>query len=125
MAHWGEPLVNKRFPELVKRVKSFDVFVDCSTNLSVPIDETRVYAIVESGLDSMRMSIDGATQETYAKYRVKGDLDLVIKNIKQLVAAKAALGVSTPLLRWQFLQFPWNAHETEDAKRNGGGPWRR
>jgi len=59
----------------------------------------------------MILSIDGATQEHYARYRQNGDLRLVYRNIEALVKAKASLGKKTPVICWQFLVFTHNVHE--------------
>lgn len=65
----------------------------------------------------MILSIDGSTQENYEKYRRRGDLSLVLDNVTRLVATKRELQSATPRLRWQFLIFPWNRHEIDEARR--------
>lgn len=117
LALWGEPLLNKRFADMVRLLKAYGVFCETSTNLSVPLTDARIEEIIASGLDEMRLSIDGATQETYEKYRVGGDLGLVLRNVRRLVDIKRRLGVKKPKLRWQYLLFPWNHHEREAAER--------
>ena len=72
-------------------------------------------AYVESGLDYMMVSIDGATQEVYERFRRKGDLDRAYKNVRSLVAARQRLGRRTPILAWRFLAFEHNAHEIPAA----------
>ncbi len=113
---WGEPLLNKHLPELIERCKRHDIWVLISTNLSVPMKPDAIEALVSSGVDSLILSIDGATQETYEIYRKGGELDLVIENIRQLVAAKRRLGRPTPYLYWRYLEFEWNRHEIEAAR---------
>jgi hypothetical protein len=113
--NYGEPLLNKRFPEFVQHSKKYLLCVATSTNLSMPLADTD--SIVASGLDKMVLSIDGATQETYARYRRKGKLDLVLENVRNLVASKKRLGVESPYLVWQFLTFEHNAHEVDAAIR--------
>jgi len=72
-------------------------------------------AYASSGLDFMTLSIDGATQGVYEKYRRKGDLEQAFRNIRSLVEAKRRLGSGTPIISWQFLAFEHNAHEIEAA----------
>jgi MoaA/NifB/PqqE/SkfB family radical SAM enzyme len=115
LALWGEPLLNKRFAEIVGLCKRHSLFCETSTNLSLPLSEAAIDDIVRSGLDEMRLSIDGATQDTYARYRVNGNLDLVLRNVGRLIAAKCRFGSERPRLRWQYLLFPWNAHEKDAA----------
>ena len=113
--NYGEPLLNKRFAEIVRKSREYLLHTFTSTNLSMPLDNAE--AIVESGLDYMILSIDGATQPVYERYRRGGNLGLVLENVRKLAAAKKALGSSTPWLEWQFLTFEHNHHELADARR--------
>jgi MoaA/NifB/PqqE/SkfB family radical SAM enzyme len=113
--NYGEPLLNKQFAEIVRSSKAYLLHTFTSTNLSMPIDSAE--SIVESGLDYMTLSIDGATQPVYERYRRKGDLALVLENARKLAAAKRALGSATPRLVWQFLTFEHNYHELGEARR--------
>jgi MoaA/NifB/PqqE/SkfB family radical SAM enzyme len=108
---WGEPLLNLQFPELVRRLKKYEIWVETSTNLSLPLSNERIEELVSCGLDSMRLSIDGATQTVYERYRKNGNLDLVLENVRRIVACKKEHGTRTPFLKWQYLLFPWNTHE--------------
>lgn len=110
----GEPFLNDDFLEMVKYASDNKMFTLVSTNANVDFSAE---AIVKSGLDSMIVSLDGATQETYNKYRVNGQLEKVIKNVESLVSAKRKLNSSKPLLRWQFLVLKHNEHELEDIKK--------
>ena len=117
---WGEPLLNKRLPELIAKCKSREIWVLISSNMSVPLTAASIDALVMSGLDSIILSIDGATQETYQTYRRGGDLALVLGNVRRLVEAKRRLGLRTPHLYWRYLTFPWNRHEIEMARDKAG-----
>jgi MoaA/NifB/PqqE/SkfB family radical SAM enzyme len=70
---------------------------------------------VDSGLDFMTVSLDGATQATYERYRREGDLEMAFANIRALVAAKRECGKENPIISWQFLAFQHNAHEIDPA----------
>jgi len=85
-----------------------------STTLSVRRFDAEAY--VESGLDSVNLSIDGATQPVYQRFRRNGDLELVLGNLRKLVAAKRRLGKRYPLLAWNFLAFEHNVHEIPLAR---------
>ncbi|MEA2096959.1 MAG: radical SAM protein [Candidatus Cloacimonadota bacterium] len=110
----GEPYLNKDFSKMVKYASYRGLFTLVSTNGNIDYDAEDV---VNSGLDSMIVSLDGTTQETYNKYRVNGKLDKVIKGVKEIVAAKKKLNRTNPLLRWQFLVMKHNEHEIEEIKQ--------
>jgi hypothetical protein len=72
--------------------------------------------IVESGLDLLRASIDGATPESYVKYRVGGNFERAVEFLSRLRddrnRARSAL-----LVEWKYILFDWNdsAEEMEHA----------
>jgi pyruvate-formate lyase-activating enzyme len=110
--NWGEPLLDKRTPELVRRAKRHHLHVCLSTNFSVRFDAD---ALVGSGLNFLFLSLDGATQETYEKFRRGGDLGLCLDNVRRVVEAKRRLGSGVPYVVWRFLTFEHNLHEVEAA----------
>jgi len=114
---WGEPLLNKDLPAMIARCKQRDIWVLLSSNMSVPLKPHAIDCLVRSGLDSIILSIDGATQATYSRYRRGGSLDLALDNVRQLVAAKRAFGSPTPHIYWRYLIFDWNRHEIWQARQ--------
>jgi MoaA/NifB/PqqE/SkfB family radical SAM enzyme len=107
--NYGEPTANLQTPEFIRLAKAYLIQTVLSTNLTVGRFDAEAY--VASGLDFMYLSIDGATQPVYERFRQKGRIDLVFENIRKLVDAKKRLGMRTPILRWQFLAFEHNEHE--------------
>ena len=110
----GEPFLNKDFYEMISYASQNKLFTMTSTNGNVKIDAEK---LVQSGLKSLIISLDGATQETYNKYRVNGELSKVIENVKNIVAAKRKLHSKFPILRWQFLVMKHNEHEIEKISK--------
>jgi MoaA/NifB/PqqE/SkfB family radical SAM enzyme len=107
--NYGEPLLNPDTPKFIRRSKSYLAQTMLSTNMSVPRFDAEAY--VKSGLDYMILSIDGATQPVYERFRKKGNIEVVYRNIVKLVEAKRRLGKRTPVICWQYLAFEHNAHE--------------
>lgn len=113
--NYGEPLLNLNTPKLIGLAKRYLVTTLISTSLSVKRFDPDAY--VASGLDFMVISIDGATQEIYGRYRRNGDLELVLHNLRELVAARKRLGRRLPVLSWNFLAFEHNVHQIPQAMR--------
>jgi len=111
--NYGEPLLNPKTPQLIRLAKTYLVRTMLSTNIGVKHFDPEAY--VNSGLDYMTISIDGATQSVYEKFRKKGDLETVFKNVRNLIQTKKRLGKRTPMVSWQFLAFEHNQHEIDDA----------
>ncbi len=110
----GEPLLHKNFPEMVKYASQYKIYTHSSTNMNYLPDPE---AIVDSGLDSLIVSLDGASPETYNKYRVGGDFHKVIENTARLAEAKKKRNSVTPFILWQFLIMKHNEHEIDRIKQ--------
>ena len=106
----GEPYINHHFLDFVAYAKARRLYVTTSTNAHY-FDLETCRRTVESGIDTMIVSVDGATQESYAKYRVGGNLEKVLDGIRHLVAAKKTARRKTPYIYLQFLIFRHNEHE--------------
>jgi len=114
--HQGEPYLHKHFNEMVRYAKDKGLYVSTSSNAHY-FDADAAERVVRSGLDSMIISLDGVTQQSYVKYRVRGDLDTVLDGIRILVQAKKKLNSKTPYLFAQFLVMNHNEHEIPEIKK--------
>jgi MoaA/NifB/PqqE/SkfB family radical SAM enzyme len=111
--NYGEPLLNPRTPEYIRLAKLYLAQTMISTSLSTTRFDADAY--VASGLDYMLLSIDGATQPVYERFRKNGDIKTVFHNIEKLVAARDRAGSKFPALAWQFLAFEHNRQEIPAA----------
>lgn len=114
--NWGEPLLNKQLPRMIRYAKKFGVETHLSSHFN-RLDESVADRLIDSGLDWIIASVDGATQESYGRYRVGGDLRRVLANIERFAALKKKRGVRRPLIYWQFLVFRHNEREIEAARK--------
>ena len=114
----GEPYLNPKFLEMVNYASKKGVYTATSTNAHY-LDDDNARKTVTSGLDRLIISIDGTTQETYASYRIGGNLERVIEGTKNIVKWKKALKSSTPHIIFQFLVVKPNEHQVEEVKTLG------
>jgi radical SAM protein with 4Fe4S-binding SPASM domain len=80
----GEPLLNKRFTDMVRyaKKKQPSVKVDTTTNATLLTPELSL-DIIDAGLDKIFISLQGITAETYQRLSgVDVDLDKLLENIK-------------------------------------------
>jgi len=115
----GESLLNKDFSRLLQAIKGKEIFTFITTNLSFPLTDNQVDRLLMSGLNILAASIDGIEQDSYAKHRIGGDYELIIDNMRRLIARKKELGLQYPLIEWRFLVFQHNLHEIESVRRLG------
>jgi radical SAM protein with 4Fe4S-binding SPASM domain len=112
----GEPYIHPRFLDMVGEAKRKGIYTMTSTNGHF-LDDARARATVESGLDRLIISVDGTTQETYAAYRVQGDLQEVLDGARRLVHWKKVLRSPTPHIVFQFLVVAPNEHQIPEIRR--------
>lgn len=118
MVNWNEPFLNKNLLYFASRCDALGIQTHIDSNLCVKRwSEKEAEAIVTSGLNSILASIDGATQDSYSKYRVRGNLQMALDNLRALQAAKRKLGVERPFVGWAFYVNKFNEDEIALARK--------
>ncbi len=109
----GEPLMHKNLATYAKTLKNDGFQVMIFTN-GMLFNDNNIEPLIQSGIDLIRFSVDGASEETYQANRVGGKLATVLANMEKV--AKAAKGTHTRV-EWQFLPMRNNEHEIELAQK--------
>jgi radical SAM protein with 4Fe4S-binding SPASM domain len=107
----GEPLLNKDLPAMVEKLKNRGIKVSLSSNGTLPFE--RYKKVMEAGLDTMIISFDGATKESYEIYRRGGNFETVVENLKKMSAVPRR---KTKIVI-QFIVMHHNEHEVELMKK--------
>ena len=112
---YGESFIHPRATDMIRYAKSLKpgLKVACSTNGHFFQTPESQRAIVSSGADEIIFSLDGASQETYGKYRIGGRFEVVVDAMKALVAMKRELGLDKPAVIWRYILFNWNDSDEE------------
>ena len=114
---WGEPILNKSLVEMIRYTSQqpHKIRTITTVNLNATNDE-QIKGLLTSNLSALHVSIDEITQEVYEKYRVGGNLETVLNNLKKLIAAKKLYNSSTKV-QWDFIVMKHNEHQIEEAKK--------
>ena len=113
--NWGEPLLNPELGYFIRQLSERGITTDTNTNLSLPLSDRAIDELAASGIDRIEASIDGFSQESYGRYRIKGRFELARDNLVRLARARDRL--NSPLqLAWNYLVFRFNEHEIEAAR---------
>jgi len=115
--NWGEPLLNKELLPMIRYAMKYGVEVKISTNLSLKLDDADIGELLQSGLKIIYISCNGTSKETYLRYHVGGDFDVVMDNMKRLVQKKKEMSRCKTKLVWLFHVFKHNEHEREQARK--------
>src|SRR3989442_3474270 len=104
--NYGEAFLHKRAVEMCEYIKSRfpGIYLYTSTN-GLALSEEQARRLVHSGIDEVTFSIDGATPESYARYRQRGRFDLAISNLGAMADEKQRRGRDVPFLNWRYILF--------------------
>lgn len=118
LSNSGEIFLNKDLVKIIKYayVKGVNLTAWNGVNFNDVTDEL-LEALVIYQFKSLTISLDGTCQETYTKYRVGGDFNKVIENIKRLNQYKEKHNSVYPVLSWQFIVFGHNEKEIPIARK--------
>lgn len=118
LSNHGEIFLNPELTDMIKYAceKNIKLTADNAVNLNKLTDE-QAEALVKYQFESIIVSIDGATPDSYKKYRVNGDFDKVINNIKKINRLKEKYNSEKPKLTWKFILFGHNEHEVPLAEK--------
>ena len=111
---YGEPLLHPRLPEMMHyagrraRIGELGLSTNC-----VLLDTEKSRALLESPLDTIVLSIDGATRETYEKIRRKGDFNAVLENAARFLEMREEKGLNRPAAWLQIVEMEENLAEIE------------
>lgn len=114
----GEPLFHPRIGDLAAYAESNGIRTIIGTSGTIDKAEE----LIASGVSEILFSLDGATRETYHKYRNyrdKTDFDRVVENLRKLVDTKKRTGADKPDIILQFVVFKHNEHEIDDIVELG------
>jgi len=117
LQNWGESTLVKDLSLMIKYAADNKIFINLSTNFSINYSKNYLEELMKSGLGVLLIDVDGTTNEVYKKYRVSGDLDIVIDNIRTVVKFKKENNIKYPIIKTKMLVMKHNEHQINDFKK--------
>lgn len=118
----GEPLMNKRFFDMVKYAKAKGVRIGLTTNGSM-FSQSNVKKLCDVGVDYLQISIDSADPKRFAESRVDGNLDKVWEGIERLTTHRNQRGLTRPIVVVRGTLFSYSQNDipeiVREAKKRG------
>lgn len=110
----GEPLLHRELPRLIRYAKEHGVVdVQFNTNAML-LTQDKARAIIEAGLDRIIFSLDGVDKTSFEAIRPGAVYETVVRNIRDFVALRDAMGSSAPLTRVQMTVSSDNVDQVAD-----------
>jgi MoaA/NifB/PqqE/SkfB family radical SAM enzyme len=91
----GEPLLNRDLPAMVAYLKTRGATVLFNSN-AITLSPRIGGALIDAGLDELRVSLDATTPATYARVRGVDALDKVLANLDRFRALRRERGSERP-----------------------------
>ena len=91
----GEPMMVKELPRMIGYLKERGVYVLFNTNGTLLAPKKR-RALIETGLDELRVSLDAADAASFFRVRGKDMFDRIVRNIGEFTALQREIGATTP-----------------------------
>ena len=114
----GEPLFHPKTIDWIAEVKALGVKVELITNGTI-LTEKKSQQLIDSGLDVLWVSIDGASPETYADVRMGAELPNIIKNLKRFAKMRPANHFPKPEIGIAFVAMKRNIADLPNVIKLG------
>lgn len=113
--NWGESFLHPHIFDMIRYAEDANIGTTISSHFNNITDEM-VEEIISSKLEHLTVSLDGASQEVYEKYRVRGNLQDALSGLERLQRRKRERHSHTPFVEWQFIVMKHNEHEIAQAR---------
>jgi radical SAM protein with 4Fe4S-binding SPASM domain len=113
--NYGEPLLNPALPEMIRRAREKKIFVMVTTNGTL-LKGNMAEDIIASGLNYLKISLDGTTEAGYRRCREKGSFRDVCRNIETFCRLKQKKKSRHPFVDLTFLVMRENEAEMDAAR---------
>jgi MoaA/NifB/PqqE/SkfB family radical SAM enzyme len=91
----GEPMLVKNLPKMVRYLKERGTYVLFNTNGTV-LNERNGRALIDAGLDELRVSLDASNAKSYLAVRGKDYFNRILKNVRAFRALQEREGKDRP-----------------------------
>src|SRR5262245_35470865 len=91
----GEPMLVKHLPKMVRYLKDRGTYVLFNTNGTV-LNERNGRALIEAGLDELRVSLDAANAKSFLAVRGKDYFGRILRNVRAFRALQEREGHARP-----------------------------
>ena len=113
---WGEPLLHPRIVDMIAYCRARGLPSEISTNATLLTPEMGS-RILQAGLGTIYLCLDGATPQTYERVRRRADYEETRANIEAFLAERRRLGLSRPRVKLQIIEIAPTQGEIAEFRR--------
>jgi radical SAM protein with 4Fe4S-binding SPASM domain len=101
---------------MIRHLKNRQVFV-CLNSNGILLDESHQHALIDAGLDELRISLDAASSQRYKAVRNSGAFDRIVRNLKALSNHRRTRKLSNLKISLWYLGHTENIYELPEFVR--------
>jgi radical SAM protein with 4Fe4S-binding SPASM domain len=114
--HFGDPLLHPQIGELINILHKYNIQASFSTNPQM-LNDKNIAAILDSQLDRLNISLDGATKETYESLRGGiANYELALEGINRLLKEKLRRKSDKPYILISMIEMKDTEKEVSEFK---------
>lgn len=114
----GEPLFHPKTIEWIGRVKQLGVNVEVITN-GTTLTERKSKELIATGVDLVWVSLDGASEDTFADVRLGAELPKIVANMKRFAKLRKGGHFPRPEIGVAFVAMKRNINDLPEIIRIG------
>jgi MoaA/NifB/PqqE/SkfB family radical SAM enzyme len=115
---FGEPLSHPQITGMIQQVKALGASAELISN-GVHLTEAAALGLMEAGLDTLWVSLDGAHAASYADLRLGAQLPGILDNLRRLRSLQESLGRDRPRLGIAFVAMKRNITDLLEVLQTG------
>jgi MoaA/NifB/PqqE/SkfB family radical SAM enzyme len=117
---FGEPFMHRELPKMIEMCTARNILTLTSTNGHFLQTIEEALEVVDAGLKTLIIAIDGSTQDIYQSYRKSGDVEKVKRCAALLAEAKARRGSRFPYIALRSVVTRENQEDLPNLERLAG-----
>jgi len=118
--NFGEPLLDPLLGDRITYAKKAGMKLRIFSNFSV-LNEKIARMLIDTGIDEIKISIDGNSKETYESIRKNLKFDKVVANVEMMLRMRKEMNSQHPRLSVVFVATDENKHEVPAFKKRWEG----
>jgi MoaA/NifB/PqqE/SkfB family radical SAM enzyme len=91
----GEPMLVRELPRMIRYLKDRGTYVLFNTNGTL-LQPKKFQALIDTGLDELRVSLDAADRASYLRVRGKDFFNRIVRDVGRFIAFQNEIGAASP-----------------------------
>ncbi len=112
LTNYGEPFIHPHILDMISYAKKYNIFVTIESNgFLFKRGSTFIKDFIKSGVDHIKLALDGIDQKTLTKYRIGSNYNEFMDGLRYLLEERNRMRQKLPIVELQFIVMKHNRHQ--------------